>query len=79
MFFKVLHTELHPLTRVATVCYDGQNLVLEMFGIQFDDVTEGDVAIFEAPVAGVLLSMTSIVYYSCKCQDFKRVTVKRNK
>ena len=66
LLLEVLDTELDPLTRVAAVRYDGQNSVLEMFGVQFDDITECDVTIFEAPVASVLLSMASIVYYSCK-------------
>ena len=56
------------MTREATVSHDNQTFAGTVFSVKAEDVLEADGAIFEAPVASALLTVSHVFYYSCKKQ-----------
>ena len=53
------------MTRVATVSYNSHKFVGTVFSVEAEDVLEADGAIFEAPVASALLTVSHVIYFSC--------------
>ena len=51
---------------MAAVTNNSENIAFTKLIIQFSNVFEGDVAIFEAPVTSVLLTMTKVIDKDCK-------------
>ena len=50
------------MTRVATVIHNSQTLAGTVFSVEAEDVLEADGAIFEAPVASALLTVSNVAY-----------------
>ena len=60
------------MTGVATVSHNSQKFAGTVFSVEAEDVLEADGAIFEAPIASALLTVSNVAYYSCieyQCLD----------
>lgn len=66
LFIKVSTACSHPIARVAAITHNGQDTASEDFVIQHQDVSEGNVAVFEAPVTSVPPSMAKVVDDNCR-------------